>query len=231
MSIVYINNQNELDYQSKEAYKTLRSNILFCGSDIKVIGFTSCLPNEGKSSVAINLAESLAAQNLKVLFIDADLRKTVLLGRLKIDQKVNGLTLYLSGMLDANDIIYRTNIVGLNIVFAGPVPPNPSELLGGDKFKELIEELRDNFDYIIIDTPPLGSVIDSAVVARVCDGMVLVMEANSINYKFAQNVKRQLDRTGCRILGAVLNKVNMNSYGYYGKYYSKYYGKYHSKYC
>jgi capsular exopolysaccharide synthesis family protein len=108
------------------------------------------------------------------------------------------------------------------------VPPNPSELLGGEKFTDLIKKLSEEYDYVIIDTPPLGSVIDSAVIAKVCNGMILVIEANNISYKFAQKVKQQLEMTGCPILGAVLNKVDISEKGY-GKYYGKYYGHEYGK--
>jgi Mrp family chromosome partitioning ATPase len=90
----------------------------------------------------------------------------------------------------------------------------------------LIEGLRGIYDYVIIDTPPLGSVIDSAIVAKISDGAIVVIEANSISYRFAQSVKEQLEKSNCRILGAVLNKVVMDGKGYYGRYYDGYYGKY-----
>ena len=121
------------------------------------------------------------------------------------------------------------NVSNLFLIFSGPVPPNPSELLGGDEFSALLEKLRGVFDYIILDAPPLGSVIDAAVVGAKCDGTVLVIESNAISYRFAQTVKGQLDKAGSRILGVVLNKVDMsgkNTYGGYGKYYGKYYGHY-----
>lgn len=216
-----------MDFITVEAFNTLRTNIQLCGNDIKVIGITSCIPGEGKSSLSMQLAESLAGAGKKVIFIDADLRKSVILGRYRIEQKVIGLTLYLSGVNLSNDFIYNTNIDNLDIIVAGPVPPNPSELLGNAKFKELLEELRSKYDYIIIDTPPLGSVIDSAVIAPMCDGMILVLQANKISYKLAQRVKNQLEHTECRIIGTILNKVNIKDKRYYNKYYGKYNKKYY----
>lgn len=230
METVGINKLLNLDFQGNEAYKTLRSNIQFCGSDIKIIGLTSCSPNEGKSSVSLNLAVSLAEAGKKVVFVDADLRKSVLIGRYKINKPVRGLTHYLSGINTEDEVVYQANMENLYMIFSGPVPPNPSELLGGDKFAALIRKLGETFDYVVIDTPPLGSVIDSAVIAKVCDGMILIVEANAISYKFAQRVKTQLDKTGCKILGAVLNKVDISEKGYYGKYYGKHYGKYYGNY-
>ena len=102
-----------------------------------------------------------------------------------------------------------------------------SELLGGDAFRNMLEVLRMKYDYVIVDTPPLGSVIDAAIVGAICDGTVIVVESGAISYKFVQNVKEQLNKVGCRILGCVLNKVNTKKNPYYGKYYGHYYGNYY----
>lgn len=225
METVSINKITKKNFQLEEAYKTLRSNIQFSGSDIKVIGFTSSQPDEGKSSVSLNLAVSLAELGKKVMFIDGDLRKSVLLGRYRINKPIKGLTHYLSGLNSLNQVIYSANMDNLHLIFSGQIPPNPSELLNGDIFSDLITDLRKEYDYIIIDTPPLGAVIDAAIIAQKCDGMILVIESNTISYKFAQKVKEQLDKTETKILGAVLNKVDMSDSGYYGKYYDKYYGE------
>ena len=225
MPTVNIERLRKLDYRCNEAYKTLRTNIQLCGSDMKVIMFTSSTPNEGKSSVSFNLAVSLAESGKKVIFIDADLRKSVLVGRYKINKAIKGLTHFLSGMNKFEEVICTTNVDNLYVVFSGIVPPNPSELLANNSFDALVKALRDTYDYVIIDTPPLGSVIDAAVIAKECDGAMLVIENDAISYKMAQKVERQLERSGCRILGAVLNKVDVRAKGYYGKYYySKYYG-------
>lgn len=217
-------NINKLSFRANEAYKTLRTNIQFCGNDIKTICITSCIPNEGKSNVSFNLARSLAEFGKKVIFIDADLRRSVLVGKYKPDQAVIGLSHYLSGQNSIDEILYETNIDNLDIIFTGPVPPNPAELLGSDIFGELLRIFRKVYDYIIIDTPPIGSVIDSAIVAQKCDGVILVIEANAISYKLAQRAIRQLNKTKSKILGAVLNKYDYGSryYGYESKKYKKY---------
>lgn len=216
-------------YRISEAFKQLRTNILFSGRDIKVICLTSSIPNEGKSNISFNLAVSFAESNKKVLFIDADLRRSVLLGRYIPDHAVLGLTHYLSGINDLEEVLYESNISNLDMIFTGPVPPNPAELLGGKIFSGLINQLRDVYDFIIIDTPPLGSVIDSVVIAENCDGVVFVIEANAISYKYAQKVKTQLERSNCKILGAVLNKVQIDKreYPYYAKKYEKLNTKYY----
>lgn len=210
------------DYRSNEAYKTLRTNIEFSGADNKVIVLTSCTPDEGKSTVALNLSISLAESGKKVLFIDADLRKSVLTGRYRVTEEVKGLSHFLSGQAEVEEVMYKTQEEGLIVMFAGVVPPNPSELLGQKRFEALISSARKVYDYIIIDAPPLGSVIDAAVIARVCDASVLVTAANAVSYKFARTVKGQMEKTGCPILGVVLNKVNMKKNKYYGKYYGNY---------
>lgn len=227
MGRVDISVMTELSYRTSESYKSLRTNIEFCGKDQKVIAITSCLPNEGKSNVSLNLAASLAETGKRVMFIDADLRKSVLLGRLGVMDKVMGLTNFLAGQCQFNEMVNGTNYPTLNMIFAGPVPPNPAELLGSNTFRDIISYLRNTYDYVIIDTPPLGSVIDSAIIAKECDGAAIVLAANSISYKFARKVKEQLDMSGCKVLGVIMNKVDMSENGYYGKYYGKYYGQYY----
>lgn len=221
------------DYRIKEAFKTLRSNIEFSGSDIRVIAITSCTPNEGKSSVAMEVAKSFAEAGSRTILIDADMRKSVLVGRYKTGAVRKGLSQTLIGRTTLEDAICETNLDNLYMIFAGPVPPNPSELLGDALFGEILEKLKKVFDYIIVDTPPLGSVIDAAVVAKRCNGTIIVVENNAVSYRFVQKVKEQLDKTESRILGVVLNKVNLNSkgyYGHYGRYYGKYYGQYYGNY-
>ena len=222
MQTINIQSLRKLDYRANESYKNLRTNIQLCGSDIKVIMFTSTTPNEGKSSVSFNLAVSLAEAGKKVIFIDADLRKSVLVGRYKINKSVKGLAHFLSGINKFEEVMYATNVENLNMVFSGPVPPNPTELLGNKVFKTLIKVLRDLYDYIIIDTPPIGSVIDSAIVAQESDGVVYVVASNNVSYKYAQKGVEQLKKTGCSMLGVVLNKVDMSDDKYYGKYYGNY---------
>ena len=223
--------KKELDFKTNEAYKTLRTNISFSGDDIHVIAFTSSVPNEGKSAVSFNLAVSLAEDGKNVLYIDADIRKSVTIARYGVDIETKGLSHYLSGQCKLEEVIYETNIDKFSVIFTGQIAPNPSELLGNDRFKKLVATQREAFDYIIIDCPPLGSVIDAAIVAKECDGAVIVIETDNASYKIVQRVKKQLEQSGCRILGAVLNKVEMGGKGYYGKgYYGNYYGRYYGNY-
>lgn len=230
MQKVAIRAMEKLDFRTKEAYKTLRTNLSFAGKNVKVVALTSCTPNEGKTSLSFQLAMSLAEGGWKTAMVDADLRKSVLRGRYKASHEKFGLSHFLSGQSELEDTVCETNIENFHIIFSGPVPPNPSELLGSDNFKEMLKKLREDYDYVIIDTPPLGSVIDGAVVAACCDGAVIVIESNAVSYRFVQSVKEQLEKAGVRILGCVLNKVNLSSKSYYGKYYEKYYGSYYGKY-
>lgn len=219
-----------LDYKSKEAFKMLRTNIEFSDSDLKVICITSCVPNEGKSNISFEVAKSYAQLGKKVLLLDADLRKSVMRQRHKKGKVRLGLVNYLVGKCEFEEALCETDEKNLYMVFSGPVPPNPSELLSNKRFIQMIENAREEYDMIIIDTPPLGSVIDAAVVSKCCDGAVLVIAAGGISYRFAKKIKEQLEMTGCRILGCVLNKVDMTGKGYYGKYYGSYYGKYYGNY-
>lgn len=228
---VVLKEMEEEDYQYKEAMKTLRTNIQFSGNNIRTIMLTSSLPNEGKSDINFHLAVSMAQLGKRVLLIDADIRKSVFIARYQPDHKVDGLSQYLSGQKKMEEIIYTTNTPNLDMVFAGPYSPNPAELLEGALFQALISWARETYDYIFIDTPPMGNLIDGAVVAQYCDGALLVIESGTISCHILQRVKGQLEKTGCRILGAVLNKVDINQKSYYYAKYGKYkkydqYGKY-----
>lgn len=217
----------KLDYTANESFKSLRTNLAFCGEDKKVISITSCTPNEGKTSVTLLLAASIAETGKNVLLVDADLRKSVLIGRTELGEEVKGLSHYLSRQEKIENVIYQTNIPHFYITYAGKMPPNPAELLGGKHFDSFLSVVKDVYDYILIDTPPLGSVIDSAIISEKCDGSILVIEQGTISYRFAQDVKNQLSKSSAPILGVILNKVDLTKQGY-GHYYGKYgrYGKY-----
>lgn len=219
----------EQNYFMREAFNTLRTNILFSGKDVKNIVITSCLANEGKTTISTEIAKNLAESGKKVLLIDADLRKSVMVSRYTKTRGLLGLSQVLSGQVEADDAIYKTQVNGLDVIFAGPYPPNPTELVGSPAFKELLDYKRDCYDYILIDAAPLGLVIDAAVMASVCDGAILVINSGSIKYRFAQEVKLQLQKSGCKILGVVLNKVGRKKLGgHYGSYYAGYSGYYNS---
>lgn len=225
-----IKNIGNLDYRADEAYKRLRSNIQLSGDNLQVIEITSCIPNDGKTEVAMNLAISFAQLGKKVLFIDADLRHSIMVKDFKIQGVQVGLTHFLSGMASLDEIVGDTNIENLHMIVSGTVPPNPSELLGGNRFAKLIDSSTQFYDYIIIDTPPLASVVDAQVIAGLADGVALVISVKSVSYRVAQNVVEDLKSTGAQLLGVVLNQVDYADKSVYGKYYGSYYGNYYGKY-
>ncbi|ERK56259.1 tyrosine-protein kinase CpsD [Gemella bergeri ATCC 700627] len=218
--ISVLNNERIVDSSIKEYYNALRTNVQFLGKDIKVIAITSTSENEGKSTVSINLAISLAELGLKTVLIDADTRKSVMAGRFKFKNKINGLTNYLSGSSPIEDIIYETDVNNLNIIPAGQVPPNPTGLLQNRNFNIMIDVFKEYYDYIIIDTPPIGAVVDAAIISRKCDGFAIVVESNKIKKKVLEKSKEQLEKAGSKFLGVILNKVDVKevTYGGYGAY-------------
>ena len=225
MKKITLTDKRKSNYYYNEAIKTLRTNIQLSGQSIKTILVTSCYPNEGKSDVAFQLAVEIGKMGKRVLIIDADIRKSSYIKRYQVKQKTNGLSQYLSGQISLEEIIYSTNYRNLEIIFSGPYAPNPSELLEQGRFGRLIEETRKVYDYILIDTPPIISMSDAAIAAKQCDGAILVIESEAVSRRDAMKAKEQLTKSGCKILGAVLNKVDMKKEKYYSKYSSYYYGK------
>lgn len=215
---VILTDPREVNDQYEEAIKTLRTNIQYTGMNTKVIMLTSCFPNEGKSDISLQLARELGKIGKHTLFLDADIRKSSLVGRFQIEQKVTGLSQFLSGQIGGKDLVYRTNFPNVDIIFAGKSVANPSELLEQEAFGALVDILRDQYEYIIVDTPPAVSVVDAVVIAKHCDGAVIVIESDAVSYKTAAKMKKNLERSGCRVLGAVLNKVDMRKDRYYSKY-------------
>lgn len=207
------------DFLTQEAYKTLRTNLQFCGQDVQVVALTSCHEDEGKTTIALNLGKSLAELGKKVLIIDADLRKSVMAGRHSNVKNPPGLSEVLTGMVMLKDALYATQKENLHVIFSGKYPPNPVELLSGKYFAGLLEETRKYYDYVLIDVPPLGQVIDAAAIAPACDGVILVMAENRVRSKEARDVVDQLKKSGSKILGVVRNLVSSGSKSRYYQYY------------
>lgn len=213
------------EFRVSEALKTLRTNLIFSGNSIRVIGFTSFNASEGKSIVSLQTAIAFAQAGKRVLLVDADLRKSVLPSRLRVRNKMEGLSHYLSGLANVNELLRETDVPGLYIMFAGSRVPNSAELLGNENFAKLIPALKDVFDYVIIDTAPLGQVIDCAVMAPHLDGIVLLVDSTNNSYKLERRIKSQIEKSGGKVLGVILNQVNIDERrGYYGKNYGYYYG-------
>lgn len=212
---------HELPYQISEQIKYIRANIQFCGDEKKVILFTSTTASEGKSSLTLELAMSMAELGKRVLLVDADLRRSTLNSKVANREAVRlGLSHYLSGLANLDESLCVTDEPVMYMLLAGPVPPNPAELLAGRRLDALLDWGRKQFDYILVDTAPLGTVSDAALLARKCDGAVVVIEAAKIPYRAVQGVVQQLRDANCPVLGAVLSKVeNASSRNYkYTKY-------------
>jgi len=204
-----------------ESYRTLRTNIQFSKTDgeLQVIMFTSAGPGEGKSTTIANTAVALAQSGKQVILMDCDLRKPVLH---KIFRKKNrGLTNVLVEDVPVQDFLQDTEIENLKILTSGPIPPNPSELLGSRKMQELLDYLKTQADYLIIDAPPVIAVTDACVLAAKVDGITLVVNSGTIRPEMAQKAKDLLIKANGHILGVILNRIEIEQedayyYYYYG---------------
>lgn len=222
MNTLEITLKGQNDFLVQEAYKFIRTNLQFCGNNVRTIAITSCNENEGKSTTAICIAKSFAELGKEVLLIDADMRKSVFAGRVFKTGVIAGLSEMLSGQeKNINNLICGTTVEKLRVIMAGVYPPNPAELLNNKNFDALLCASKQAFDYVIIDTPPLGAVTDAAIIASKCDGTVLVIGRNKLDRGLAQNVVSQLRTSGTRVLGVIRNGVGekQNKKYYYGKYY------------
>lgn len=225
-------NIQALPYAVEEAMNRLRVNIKFCGKNTKKILVISSVPNEGKSTVSVHLWKMLAEAGFPSVLVDLDLRKSVLKDRLefKSDGEIQGLDYYLSGLSEYQNVVYETNISNGYIVPVSNLLENPSALLEDPRMEELLDRLAEDYRYVIIDSPPLDSVADGALIASFCDGAILVVRSGMTSRRLVKQSIQQLERVGCRLLGTVLNRVETKSrayqkyYGKYGNYYSDYYG-------
>ncbi|HGL7710316.1 TPA: polysaccharide biosynthesis tyrosine autokinase CpsD [Streptococcus pneumoniae] len=220
--------QKKLEFVKKaeEYYNALCTNIQLSGDKLKVISVTSVNPEEGKTTTSVNIARSFARAGYKTLLIDGDTRNSVMSGFFKSREKITGLTEFLSGTADLSHGLCDTNIENLFVVQSGTVSPNPTALLQSKNFNDMIETLRKYFDYIIVDTAPIGIVIDAAIITQKCDASILVTATGEVNKRDVQKAKQQLEQTGKLFLGVVLNKldISVDKYGVYG-----FYGNYSKK--
>lgn len=214
--------QKKLEFikKAEEYYNALCTNIQLSGDKLKVISVTSVNPGEGKTTTSVNIARSFARTGYKTLLIDGDTRNSVISGVFKSREKITGLTEFLSGTADLSHGLCDTNIENLFVIQSGSVSPNPTALLQSKNFNDMIETLRKYFDYIIVDTPPIGIVIDAAIITQKCDASILVTATGEANKRDVQKVKQQLEQTGKLFLGVVLNKldISVDKYGVYGSY-------------
>lgn len=217
---------------TEEYFNSIRTNVQFSGDNLKVLALTSVQPAEGKSTTSTNLAISFANAGFRTLLIDADTRNSIMSGTFKSNGSYKGLIHYLTGNAELVEVIQDTNIENLNMILSGTVPPNPTSLLQNKHFSTMIETTKALYDFIIIDTPPIGLVIDAAIIAKQVDATLLVTKAGAIKRKFIKKAKEQMEQSGTPFLGVVLNKVTSTtekygSYGAYGAYGT--YGEYGKK--
>jgi len=200
-----------------EEYRLIRTNIEFASVDkqIKTIVVTSPSPGDGKSMTAANLAIILAQQDKRVLLVDADLRKPSVHYTFRVDNRY-GLTNLLTKQNTLEKSKLKTSLLNLDVLTSGPIPPNPAELLNSKNMELIIEELNNNFDYIIFDTPPVLAVTDAQVLANKCDGIVMVISSGKTTKKEALKTKDLLHKVKTPLLGVVLNGVDYrnNKYKY-----------------
>ena len=223
-----------LSYAGQEAINTLCTNLSFSGEKMKRIMITSSHASEGKSFLTMNILRTMAKNGKSVVLVDADLRRSYITSQyaLRFEDEDNklGLAHLLAGMTTADDVIYSTNIEGAYLVPVGREVSNPLPLLNTEHFSALLSRLEAMFDYVLVDAPPVGTVIDAAEIAKSCDGILIVVSYNSVRRQELIDIKEQLEQTDCPIIGTVLNMVKYDHYlsrkYYYKSGYSHYYDRY-----
>ncbi len=211
---------------SAEAYRTLRTNIQLADLDNppKFLVVTSAIPLEGKSTTALNLAVALAQKEGKVLLVDADLRKPTIHKVLHLDNSSGLADLIVNNSELAASVKQSKDIDNLWVLTSGSIPSNPSELLGSSRMKTLVEQMRKEYEYVILDTPPLISVSDSAILASQADGILMVIRPGKVKGEIGRHTKELLERIGTPVLGCVFNGIEPSHRNYY--YYYNYYHYY-----
>lgn len=223
----------ELDITSTEGLNTLVINLSYCGSDIRKVMITSRFSGEGKSYVTMNLMRTLAGMKKKVVVVDTDLRASGIQTAYGLHYGSgprSGLSEYLAGHCNADDVIYQTDVPNAWIVPAGHSAPNPLQLLDTEKMHRFVDSLAEQYDIVLLDTPPVGMMVDAVAMAKFCDGAVLVVGYHQGKLSEINDAVKNLQKTGCPVLGGVLNKVRLKSlsnqhYYYHSKRYSGYYKK------
>ena len=211
-----------------EAYRTIRTNIKFsniAGKELNTIMLTSATPNEGKSTTISNLAVVMAQAGHSVVVCDCDFRNPTQHKIFNLPYK--GLSNCVATGSNVMDIIQRTSIPNLYVLTSGPVAPNPSELLSSQNMVDIFNELKQHFDYVLVDTPPIMPVTDAAVVSGKVDGTIMVIASGTVSPAIAVEAKTRLEQAGAHLLGVVLNKVDVSGNSHYGYGYYYYYGSEH----
>ena len=232
MKEIEINKLPDLPFDVIEALNQLRINLGFCGDQIKTIMVTSSVPNEGKSFVTLQLWKMIAEVGTPAVLIDCDLRNSEMRRKYGIrsvrNEKLMGVPHYLAGQAEIDEVICKTNVPNGYMIPVTSAIANPTILLESPNFTRMLEYCAERFTYVLVDTPPLGSVADALNIARHCDGSVLVVRSGETPRKVVLNSVQQLKRTDTPLLGVVLNRANVDSKSslYYHRYYkSGYYYK------
>lgn len=206
-----------------EAIRTLRTNLQFSlvANNANVLMVTSSVPGEGKSFISSNLSAAFSMMNIKVLIVDCDMRKGRLHKIFEVSNEKGLSNLLLDEVKNYKKYVQKTKVDNVSVIPLGIVPPNPSELLNSDKFENLIDTLRDAYDLVILDTPPVGSVSDSLVIAKYVDEAIIVTSYKQTPMEDLNETKKALEATGVKIAGIVLNNMEYKKHSKY--YYNKYY--------
>lgn len=212
----------EFDQKSivSEQFRTLRTNIQFAAIDrqLKTIMVTSSSTGEGKSTIIANLGIVLAQQQNKVLLVDTDMRKPTIHYTFKIPNQI-GLSHVITKQASFDDVIFETSIPRLDVIPSGPIPPNPSELLGSRAMKEFVNKVAEDYDYVLFDAPPVNAVTDPQVISGLVDGTIFVIRSGQTEERHAKQALESLRKVGAKLLGAVLNdrKLEKEVNYYYGE--------------
>lgn len=230
MKRIEISHFPALKFAGQEAFNTLCTNLSFAGAGIRKIMVTSSHPSEGKSYLSMNLMRTMAQYGKRVALVDADFRRSLIGQRYGLrypdGENQAGLAHYLAGLADEEQVIYETDIPNAFLVPVGREVFNPMALLTSERFGRMLEYLSERVDYVLVDAPPIGTVVDAAEIARFCDGTLLVVSYNNVTRREVLQAKAQLEQTGCPILGTVLNMVEMDHYTNRKYYYQSYHSYY-----
>ena len=235
MKRIAIKNFPELDYLCNESMNTLCTNLVYCGDQNKVVLITSRYANEGKSYITLNMMRTFASLKKRVVLVDTDLRRSSIQRIVEFDyaeENGKGLADYLAGLCSSSDIIYETNIENAYIVPVGRTVESSLPLLTSNYMERLLVQLRERFDIVLVDTSPVGMIVDGLEVARHCDGALLVVSYKRGKRKEIKSVVEAINNTGCKVLGTVLNNVNLKTFSSRAYYYDseKYSKKFYKKY-
>lgn len=210
-----------------EAYRAIRTNLQFAGAgkQLKTLVFTSAIPGEGKSTTVANLAIAMGQDDKHILLVDCDMRKPVVHRRFGLLNR--GLSNCFAEDLPLKEVIQADVFPNLDVVTSGPVPPNPAELLGSKKMKDLLQEAAETYDYVFLDMPPVLAVTDAALMSSRVDGTVIILGSGDIGPDEGKQAKELLEKVHANILGVILNKVPQHHKS--GYYYYYYYDENHNK--